>query len=105
MKTYQNLFHGAIVSLLVISVIGMIAVLGLSLWIGIEMILSIPAGWPKFWVSVFLTAFAGALVGVIYQRFHPLFSPWINSAGQQEEKAASNKVVPIKKGINQRQTD
>lgn len=105
MKMCQNVFHGAIVSLLVISVIGLIAVLGLSLWVGIEMILSIPAGWPKLWVSVFLTAFAGALVGVIYQRVHPLFSPAIDPAGQQEEKAASNKVVPIKKGINQRQTD
>ncbi|MGB3943113.1 MAG: hypothetical protein WBK96_16660 [Candidatus Manganitrophaceae bacterium] len=97
MKTYQNLFHGTIVSLLVISGIGMIGTLGLFLWVGIEMILSIPAGWPQLWVSVFLMAFAGALFGVIYQRFHPLFSPWINPAGPQEEKTTGKKVVQIKR--------
>src|SRR5579871_313419 len=99
MKMYQNVFHGAIVSLLVISGIGLIGTLGLFLWVGVEMVLSIPTGWPQLWVSVFLMVLAGALFGGIYQRVHPLFSPVIDSAGQQEEKAANNKVVPIKKGI------
>ena len=96
MKTYQNVFHGTIVSLLVISGIGLIATLGLFLWVGVGIILSIPAGWSQLWVSVFLLAFAGALFGGIYQRVHPLFTPVIDSAGQQEEKTAG-KVVQIKR--------
>ena len=105
MKTCQNVFHGVIASLLVISGIGLIATLGLFLWVGIGMVLSVSAGWPQLWVSVFLTVFSGALFGGIYQRVLPLFNPAIDSTGQQEEKTASNKVVPIKKGINQRPTD
>jgi hypothetical protein len=104
MKTYQNVFHGTIVSLLVISGIGLIGTLGLFLWVGIGMVLSVSAGWPQLWVSVFLMVFAGALFGGIYQRVHPLFSSAINPAGQQKEKA-SGKVFLIKKEINQLRAD
>jgi hypothetical protein len=95
MKTYQNVFHGAIVLLLVISGIGLIGTLGLFLWVGVGMVLSIPAGWPQLWVSVFLMALAGALFGGIYQRVHPLFTPVTDSAGQEEK--ATGKVVQIKR--------
>lgn len=40
MKTYQNIFHSMIVSLLVISRIGLVATLALFIWVGIGMILS-----------------------------------------------------------------
>lgn len=96
MKTYKNIFHSMIVSLLVISGIGLIATLALFIWAGIGMILSYPAGWPQLWVSVFLLALACALFGGICQRAHPLFIPWIDPAGYQEEKAAG-KVVQIKR--------
>lgn len=96
MKTYQNIFHSMIVSLLVISGIGLVATLALFLWVGIGMILSYPAGLPQLWVSVFRLALAGFLFGGIYQRTHPLFTPWIDPAGYQEEKVAGM-VVQIKR--------
>ena len=96
MKRYKNVFHGMIVSLLVISGIGLIGTLGLFLWVGIGMVLSIPAGWSQLWVSVFLMALAGGLFSGIYQRVHPFFIPLTDPAGHQEEKAPG-KIVQIKR--------
>ena len=92
MKTYQNVFHSTIVSLLVISGIGLIGTLGLFLWAGAGMVLGYPSGaWGNLLVSVFMLGLSGVFFGGIYRLSHRHFMPLINSAGPQEEKATSNK--------------
>lgn len=97
MKTYQNIFHGTIVSLLVISGIGLILTLMLFLCVGAGMVLGYPAGaWGNLWVSVFMLGFSGVFFGGIYQLSHRHFMPFIDPAGHQEEKAVG-RIIQIKR--------
>ncbi|NKE70188.1 hypothetical protein [Candidatus Manganitrophus noduliformans] len=97
MKTYQNIFHATIVSLLVISGIGLILTLMLFIGVGAGMILGYPSGtWGNLWVSVFMLGLSGFFFGGIYQLSHRHFMPFIDPAGHPEEKTVG-KVVQIKR--------
>lgn len=66
MKTYQNIFHGTIVSLLVISGIDLVCSLVRCVGVGAAMILAYPSGgWANLCVSVFVLGLTGVLFGGI----------------------------------------
>lgn len=97
MKTYQNIFHGVIVSLLVIIGIGLVCSLVMCIGVGAAMILGNPSGvWANLWVSVFVLGLTGVLFGGIYHLSRQLFITPIDAVGDQKERAVG-KLIQIKK--------
>lgn len=87
MKTYQNIFHGTILSLLVFSGVILVSTLVLFLWAGAGMILGYPSGaLANLGVSVFILALAVVLFGWIYQVAQKVFIPLSDRPGSSEER-------------------
>jgi len=97
MKTYQNIFHGTILSLLVVSGIGLVSALVLFIGVGVGMIVGYPSGiWANLWVSVFMLAFTGAFFGGICHLACRLFTHLDEAAAQRGERGIG-KVIQIKR--------
>jgi hypothetical protein len=97
MKTYQNIFHGTIASLLVISGIALVSTLVMCIGVGAGMILGYPSGvWTNLGVSVFVLGLTGALFGSIYHLAQKLFIAEIYLPADQKERM-TGKVVQIKR--------
>lgn len=97
MKTYQNIFHGTIALLLVISGIALVSTLVMCIGVGAGMILGYPSGvWANLGVSVFVLGIAGALFAGIYQLAQKLFITAIDSPADHKERAVG-KLVQIKR--------
>lgn len=85
MKTYQNIFHGTVLSLLVFSGVILVSTLVLFLWAGAGMILGYPSGaLANLGVSVFMLALAVVLFGWIYQVAQKVFIPLSDRPGLEE---------------------
>ncbi|MBI3803585.1 MAG: hypothetical protein HY282_07455 [Nitrospirae bacterium] len=85
MKTYQNIFHGTVLSLLVFSGVILVSTLVLFLWAGAGMILGYPSGaLANLGVSVFMLALAVVLFGWIYQVAQKVFIPLSDRSGLEE---------------------
>lgn len=87
MKTYQSIFHGTILSLLVFSGVTLVSTLALFFWAGAGMILGYPSGaLANLGVSVFMLVLAVVLFGWVHQVAQRVFIPLSDRTGASEER-------------------
>jgi len=97
MKTYQNIFHGTILSLLVFSGVILVSTLVLFFWAGAGMILGYPWGaLGNLGVSVFMLALAVVLFGWVHQVAQKVFIPLSDRPAHPEEKS-SGRLLQMKR--------
>jgi len=97
MKTCQSIFHGTILSLFVVSGIGLVSDMVLFIGVGVGMILGYPSGiWVNLWVSVFVLALTGVFLGGICHLACRLFTQPDEAAAHPGERGIG-KVIQIKR--------